>query len=65
MMSRQKTTYIINVLANHNRLHVAKAACRWTFVSILMLMAVGCSMIDEDMSDCGEQAQVDYAFVQV
>ena len=60
MMSRQKTTYIINVLANHNRLHVAKAACRWIFVSILMLMAVSCSMIDEDMSDCGEQAQVDY-----
>ena len=30
------------------------------FLFFLLLTAVSCSVIDEDQSDCGEQAQVNY-----
>ena len=46
-------------MINVQTTHTVKAVCCGVFMSILMLLA-GCSMIDEDQGDCGEEARMDY-----
>ena len=43
-----------------NLLRAAKVACTGVFLCSLLLTAGSCSVIDEDQSDCVEQAKLDY-----
>lgn len=52
-MKRQRKIYIFRFL------HATQVACGTLFMSLL-LAAASCSMIDEDQSDCGEVAKMDY-----
>ena len=52
-MNRQKKTL------EYQLVHTAKAVCRVVFMSVFMGLTA-CSVIDEDQSDCGEEAQIDY-----
>lgn len=52
-MKRQRKIYIFRFL------HATQVACGTLFMSLL-LAATSCSMIDEDQSDCGEVAKMDY-----
>lgn len=58
-MKISKKTY------NNCSLHGATALCRYVFLSLLLMTAQGCSVIDEDQSDCGEQAKIDYELTLV
>ena len=51
-MNRQNTAYVTKKLQ-----HIASAVC-WGVV--LSISLVACSTIDDDMSDCGEQAKMEY-----
>lgn len=59
-MCRQKKTHDKDVIINVHSMFAAKAACRGVFMSMLLLMLSGCSMIDEDLSECGEETRMDY-----
>ena len=59
-MDRQTKTYDDKTMAIAHLMHTAKAVCFGVFMSILLLSTAGCSMIDEDQSDCGEEAKMDY-----
>jgi len=59
-MYRQKKAHDKDVIINVHFKYTVKAVCRGVFMSMLLLALSGCSMIDEDLSDCGQETKMDY-----